>query len=449
VATPALPSDASSTRTPVCVPGTRRAAYPLDGTSEPAKLGPAVDDNAAETAYGRTWVMGRRGTLAVGCAIALAVLLAPCGLAARTVSVGYESPSALRGLDVVSTIPSLHVAEVVATDVATLRGRPGIQWIRSTVRRRHLGGSLVALRRGAAAAEWQYTATRANLVPADVQRAASAITIAVVDTGADLGAPTIAAKAPTTYNAVTSSDAVSDVTGHGTFVASVAGGSVTAGSALHGFGGDARLMIVQANRGSDVFDDVDEAAGIVWAVNHGARIVNLSIGGAQTSQVEQDAIVYALSHGVLLVAAAGNTGLGGNVESYPAALVGPHGLAVASSTAAGRRAPFSTAAKYVSLAAPGVHVLGATTAGASTAEFPRATFASDGLYAYGTGTSYSAPQVAGAAALVWAADPTLTPTGVITILEQTASGHRAWNPGTGYGVLDVAAAVVRALAAKR
>jgi subtilisin family serine protease len=393
--------------------------------------------------------MGRRRTLAVVCAIALALLLAHGVLAARTVSVGYDSPSVLRGLHVLATIPPLRVAEVAATDVSTLRGRPGIRWVRSTVRRRHLGRSLVTAPRGATAAEWQFAATRANLVPADVQRAASAITIAVVDTGADLAAPTIAAKAPTTYNAVTGSDAVSDVTGHGTFVASVAGGSVTTGSVLHGFGGDAKLMIVQANRNADVFDDVDEAAGIVWAVNHGARIVNLSIGGAQTSQVEQDAIGYALSHGVLLVAAAGNTGLGGNVQSYPAALVGPRGLAVASSTATGRRASFSTAARYVSLAAPGVHVLGATTAAASTAEFPRATFAADGLYAFGTGTSYSAPQVAGAAALVWAADPTLTPTGVITILEQTASGRGKWTPGTGYGVLDVAAAVARAVAAKK
>jgi subtilisin family serine protease len=393
--------------------------------------------------------MGRRGTLSFVCAIAIALLVAPGVLAARTVAVGYDSPGALRGLHVLATIRPLHVAEIAATDVSTLRGRPGIRWVRSTVARSHFGVSLVAARRGAAAAEWQFAATRANLVPADVQHAAAAITIAVVDTGADLTAPTIAAKAPTTYNAVTGSDTVSDVTGHGTFVASVAAGSVTTGSVLHGFGGDAKLMIVQANRGSDVFDDVDEAAGIVWAVDHGAMIVNLSIGGAQTSQAERDAIAYALSHGVLVVAAAGNTGLGGNVQSYPAALVGTRGLAVASSTATGRRAPFSTAARYVSLAAPGVHVLGATTAAAPTAEFPRATLAADGLYAYGTGTSYSAPQVAGAAALVWAADPSLTPAGVVSILEQTASGRGSWNPGTGYGVLDVAAAVSRALAARR
>jgi len=378
------------------------------------------------------------------CAVALALLLAPAVPAARVVSVGYGSPSALRGLHVVATVPALHVAEVSTTDLAGLRARPGIRFAERTVARHRLGGRLVAAP-SALAAEWEFTATRSNLVPAAVQRAAASITIAVVDTGADLSAPEIAAKSPTTYNAVTGDDEVSDATGHGTFVASVAAGSVTTGGGLRGFGGDARLMIVQANRGADVFDDVDEAAGIVWAVDHGARIVNLSIGGAQTSQVEKDAVRYAVAHGVLLVAAAGNTGEGGNVPSYPGALVGAQGIAVGSTTARGKRAPFSTAGSYVSLAAPGVHVLGATTADAPTSAFPRADVASGGLYAYGSGTSYSTPQVAGAAALVWAANPSLTVAGVIRILERSASNGGRWNAGTGYGVLNVAAAVARAL----
>ena len=126
--------------------------------------------------------------------------------------------------------------------------------------------------------------------------------------------------------------------------------------------------------------------------------------------------------------------------------MGTHGLAVGSSTPTGKRAAFSTAATYVSLAAPGVRVLGATTGVASTITFPRAKFTGQpGLYAYGSGTSYSAPQVSGAAALVWAANPLLTADGVAQILEQTATGGGTWNGGTGYGVLDVAAAVAQAL----
>jgi subtilisin family serine protease len=387
--------------------------------------------------------MPRRGLALVCSAIAVALLLAPACLAGGVVSVGYESRSALRGLHVLRTVAPLHVAEVSSSDPGSLRERPGIRWVRATVARHRLATSLVTAPRGVTV-EWEFTATRANLVPTSVQRAAAGITIAVVDTGADVSVPAIAAKSPTTYNAVTAETQVSDATGHGTFVASVAAGSVGGGEVLQGFGGDAKLMIVQANRDANTFDDVDEAAGIVWAVDHGAQIVNLSIGGARTSQIEKNAIQYAVSHGVLIVAAAGNTGEGGNVRSYPAALVAAQGLAVASTTTTGKRAPFSTAARYVSLAAPGVRVLGATTAAASTSAFPRAPVGTDGVYAFGTGTSYSAPQVSGAAALVWAADPSLTAAGVVQILEQTATGGGKWNPGTGYGVLDVAAAVARA-----
>jgi subtilisin family serine protease len=376
----------------------------------------------------------------------LALLCAPAAVSARRVSVGYSSPAALHGLDVLTRIGSLHVAEVSTSDIAALRRRPGIRWVRATLPRQHLGESLVATRRATTSAEWQFGATRSNLVPATVERAATGITIAVVDTGADLTAPSLAAKAPITYNAVTGTNTVSDATGHGTFVASLAAGSVTSGFTLSGFGGDAKLMIVQANRTTNTFDDVDEAAGIVWAVDNGAKIINLSIGGAGTSQVEHDAIDYAISHGVLLVAAAGNSGQSGNVPSYPAALVGSHGLAVGATTTTGKRAPFSTAGQYISLAAPGVRVLGATTGVAPISAYPRAKLKGQpGLYAYGSGTSYSAPQVSGAAALVWAANPLLTADGVIRILEQTATGAGTWNSGTGYGVLDVASAVARAL----
>jgi subtilisin family serine protease len=381
--------------------------------------------------------------------LAVALLCAPAALGARHVSVGYDSPTALRGLDVITRVGSLHVAEVATMDVAQLRVRTGIRWVHDTVSRRRLDETVVSAPHGVASAEWEFTATRSNLVPANVQRAAASITIAVIDTGADLTAPTIAAKTPIVHNAITGDATVSDTTGHGTFVASLAAGSVKRGSALYGFGGDAKLMIVQANRNGDVFDDVDEAAAIAWAVDNGARIINLSIGGADTSQVEHDAINYAISHGVLLVAAAGNSGQSGNVPSYPAALFGAHGLVVGASTATGARAPFSTVATYLSVAAPGVQVLGATTGASSTSMFPRAKFAGQpGLYAYGSGTSYAAPQVSGAAALVWAANPTLTADQVMQIIEQTATGSGTWNAGLGYGVLDVASAVAQALGVK-
>jgi len=388
--------------------------------------------------------MSRWGALLGGTLVAL--VLVPAAYAARAVSVGYDSAAALRGLNVLTRVAPLHVAEVATTDVAALRKRPGIRWVEPTFARHHLGGTVDVVSTGVVGAEWEFAATRSNLVPASVQQAAARITIAVIDTGADLAAPDIAAKNPITYNAVTGTNFVSDTTGHGTFVASLAAGAITLGNAMRGFGGDAKLMVVQANADANTFNDVDEAAAIVWAVNNGAQVINLSIGGSDTSQVEEDAVSYAISHGVLLVAAAGNSGLSGNVPSYPAALLGSHGLAVAATTATGTHASFSTEAPYISIAAPGVQVLGATTPAASASDFPRVAVAkAAGVYAYGTGTSYAAPQVAGAAALVWAANPSLTSDQVVALLEQTADGTGVWNDATGYGVLDVANAVARAL----
>jgi subtilisin family serine protease len=202
-------------------------------------------------------------------------------------------------------------------------------------------------------------------------------------------------------------------------------------------------MVIQASRGA-TFSDVDEAAAIVWAVGHGARIVNLSLSGSQTSATERAAVRYATKKGVLLVAAAGNGGQSGNRASYPAALLGRNGLAVGASTPTGTRASFSTTGRYVDLLAPGVGVLGATAASASNTLFASAP--GNTGYGLGSGTSYSAPEVAGAAALVWAANPLLTASSVASILTSTASAHGVWSTELGFGTLDAGAAVTKALA---
>jgi subtilisin family serine protease len=372
--------------------------------------------------------MGMRGTCCT--AAALVLIGAPAAQADRAMSVGYSTPSALHGLHVSSRIPALRIARVEVSNARTLRARPGIRFVRALVPRTRSDSPIPLATPGS---DWQRAATHLDDVPATVLDGAASVTIAVVDTGADVSSPVLASRHLGTYNVTTGAAGLQDTIGHGTFVTSLAAS----------FGGQARLLVVQANREA-TFSDVDEAAGIVWATDHGARIINLSLSGSQTSAAERAAIRYATKKGVLLVAAAGNGGQSGNRASYPAALLGREGIVVGASTTTGTRAPFSTTGRYVDLLAPGVGVLGALAAGCPNTLFTP-TPATAG-YGFGSGTSYAAPEVAGAAALVWAASPLLSATAVATMLTGTASGHGTWSTELGSGTLDVGAAVTKALA---
>lgn len=378
----------------------------------------------------------------------VALACTPVAAGGRLVSVGYTTPSALHGLRVVTRIGALHTAEVRVANARgerQLRARPGIRFVQRAHARRDTGGPSLAASNALAVPEWQWSAAHADAVPAWVTAAAASITIAVIDTGADTTVPTIAAKSPITYNVVTNSPTVHDNVGHGTFVASLAAGAVSDPTGMSGFGGNAHLMIVQANRGGTDFSDIDEASAIVWAVDNHANIINLSLGGPQTSDIERSAITYATSHNVLVVAAAGNSAQEGDPTTYPAALLGQTGLAVGAATADGTRAPFSTTGSYVDVLAPGVDVLGALAGGIPGGFFsPVATLGATGNYAIGSGTSYASPEVAGAAALVWAANPSLDAAGVAATIEATASSAGNWTSNLAFGNLNVAAAVARA-----
>jgi subtilisin family serine protease len=385
------------------------------------------------------------------------------GVAGVATVVGYSSDRGLRraaalsGSRIVRRIPALHAA-VLRTPPAAVRLLDGLRGIRYSdqpvLRHQLVDPALTPAPAPGGAYEWQYAATRENVVPASVQQAAAAITVAVLDTGADVSAPDLAAKTPATWSVRSNSPNVTDNQGHGTFVSSLAAGSTTNAEGIAGFGGDAKLLAVQAAAADGSITDVDEAAAIVYAVDHGAKIINMSFGGPTTSTTEQSAIAYATARGVLLVAAAGNSGQTGNEPNYPAALLQPLGsngqggvgLAVAASTLAGGRASFSNYGSYISLAAPGENVFGALSSSSDPGHWPRQSLPGSvsGLYGYGSGTSFSSPEVAGAAALVWAANPQLTAAQVAEIIKESASGQGGWNQETGYGLLDVAAAVARA-----
>jgi thermitase len=212
--------------------------------------------------------------------------------------------------------------------------------------------------------------------------------------------------------------------GHGTHVAGIAAAAANNGIGIAGVAWGARVMPVKVldEYGNGWYSDI--AAGIVYAADNGAKIINLSLGGAPASQTLCEAAAYAQQRGVLLVAATGN---GGDPVFYPAACDGV--LAVAATDQAARRAAFANFGPQVDLAAPGVDIY-------STWPWLEGYFTK-------SGTSMATPHVAGVAALVWSRWPAWTNVAVSRQITETAIDVDAagWDAYTGWGLLAAAAAV--------
>jgi thermitase len=218
----------------------------------------------------------------------------------------------------------------------------------------------------------------------------SSTLIAVVDTGIDATHPDLAGRVvdQTTVNSGTDQ---LDHAGHGTVVAGAAAAIPNNHEGLAGVAYRASLMDVKVRDDASQSTTCDSIAdGIVYATDNGANVINVSLGSGAGCSPLEDAAAYAWAHGALIVAAAGNGA--GDYPVYPA--VYAHVIAVGATDNQDRRASFSEYGSYfVDLAAPGVRII--TT-------FP--TYANDsGVedYGYDSGTSLSAPLVAGAAALIW------------------------------------------------
>ncbi len=201
---------------------------------------------------------------------------------------------------------------------------------------------------------------------------------------------------------------------HGTHVAGVIGAVGNNRVGVAGVNWRVRLMAVKFLHGSAGLGDVaDAAAGIVYAVDHGARVVNLSFtipaSGAVAGEIRalEEALAYADERGVLTVSAAGNTRADlDRTRVYPASTRTPNNLAVAATTREDALAPYSSiGAASVHLAAPGGAYSSSPTGVVST----RGSMGipDRGPYGYLSGTSTAAPHVAGLAALVWAYRPGL------------------------------------------
>ncbi len=240
----------------------------------------------------------------------------------------------------------------------------------------------------------------------------SNIKIAILDTGIDQDHEDLTAKITANQNFSTSAT-VDDLYGHGTHVAGIAAAITNNHTGLAGVGYNSSLMNVK------VLDDTGEgqdswvADGVIWAADNGAKVINLSLGGPDSSRILEDAINYAWNKGVVVVASAGNDG--NNSPTYPAYYT--NCISVAATDQNDNKATFSTYGTWVDVAAPGLSIC--STLPNHTNYFQQ-NYGSPLNYGFLSGTSMSAPFVSGLAALVWS---TAYGTGATTVrarIENTA-----------------------------
>src|SRR5690348_250960 len=217
-----------------------------------------------------------------------------------------------------------------------------------------------------------------------------------------------------------------DCVGHGTAVASIIAAAPMPGISFTGVAPAARILSVKIS-GTDTFPTSATPRGIMDAVQFGADVINLSLSTPDDVPALRQAVAYALSHNVVVVAAAGNDiPQNGTGPFYPAAYPGV--LSVGAAAPGGALAPFSDRRTPVGVIAPGVNV---------TSAYP-GTFP-DAYNPDQSGTSFAAAYVSGVVALVRAAHPRLNPAQVVARIEATARGSTG--PGSGHGVIDPVRAV--------
>jgi subtilisin family serine protease len=291
------------------------------------------------------------------------------------------------------------------------------------------------------------------------------VRVAVIDSGIDASLPDFAGRIADARSFVGGSPAV-DTDGHGTFVAGIVAANMDA-QGITGIAYSAQLLIAKVVKPNGEIPLDAETAAIRWAADSGARVINLSLAGQRDpvhlerdtySQDEANAIAYANAKGALVVAAVGNSddssGQPWPYASYPAAL--PHVLGVSALTHAGNVPDYSNRdALFNDISAPGSGIF-STFPSSITALRP--TCADQGFsdcgndeYRNAEGTSFAAPQVTAAAAVLFGLVPTLTNSQVASLLEHSADDVNAGtgcprclllrDPLSGWGRLDVAKAV--------
>lgn len=262
---------------------------------------------------------------------------------------------------------------------------------------------------------WDITVGDANVV------------IAVIDTGV-AAVQDLAQKILPGINIIEGGTNASDDGGHGTAVAGVAAALTDNSIGVAGIGwlNDILPVKVYTSTGSTTCSAITN--GIIWAADHGAKIINMSFGGPSECNGEKSAVDYAWGKGAVLVAAAGNDS--SITPNYPAAY--SNVIGVASTDPDDALSSFSNYGSWLSVAAPGRNLW---------------TTYNTGLYSGFSGTSAAAPVVSGIAGLILSANPTLSNSQVRSIIEQNADdlGAQGFDIYYGWGRVNAYKAVLAAI----
>ncbi|WP_231688050.1 S8 family peptidase [Bacillus sp. FJAT-18017] len=253
-----------------------------------------------------------------------------------------------------------------------------------------------------------------------ISRGSEDITIAIIDTGVDLNHPDLKNRLVKGYNVLAENKDPNDDNGHGTHVAGIIASETNNGEGVAGITWYNKIMPIKAMGKEGYGTTFDIAKGIYWAVDHGAQVINMSLGNYQPSRVLKEAIDYAYKKDVIMVAAAGNDN--SRQPTYPASY--PEVLAVSAVDHEGALAEFSNHGHYVDIAAPGVYI-------------PSTYFLN--RYAALSGTSMAAPHAAGLAGLIRSENPKLSNREVIRIMQRSAIdlGSKGKDNQFGSGMIDI------------
>ena len=240
------------------------------------------------------------------------------------------------------------------------------------------------------------------------------------------------------YDFVNDDKHANDDQSHGTHVAGTIAQATNNGEGVAGVAFEATLMPVKVLNHFGSGNTADIADAIRFASDHGAKVLNLSLGGGGFSAVMANAVEYARAHGAVVVCAAGNGGRG--VVEFPAAY--PGSVAVAAVGPSGTRAPYSSWGKELDIAAPG----GDKSQGDSAGVLQNTIDPQDpskSVYASFQGTSMATPHVAAVAALLWSAGAKNVDQveKALFASAKPAAGTRGWNEQFGHGVLDAEGAL--------